>query len=300
MKSLIKRISGAVAAPRQTLRHYVTRRDPRVFFQRHEALAVAAGLADIYLVLSFDCDTEEDIAVAWDVHTRLMDMGVLPVYAVPGELLVRGIDTYGRIAETGAEFMNHGGRSHTFFNTVTGRDESCFFYDQQTREAVHEDIVTGDAILRRELNIAPQGFRTPHFGTFGHRKHLAFLYNEVKSLGYRYSSSTMPHVGDRRGPVHRPVPGLVEFPVTGRASAPMIILDSWSAFRAPDRTLTPEDYVCEGTALAEAMAGRRAGLLNLYADPCHIAHEPAFFKAVVAWCRIAKPTSYQRLLDTLR
>ena len=76
------------------------------------------------LILSFDCDTHEDIDVAESVHIRLQNIGVTPVYAVPGALLRKGAKVYKKIHESGAEFINHGGRAHTYFNEKNQRHAS--------------------------------------------------------------------------------------------------------------------------------------------------------------------------------
>src|SRR5262245_39007605 len=69
----------------------------------YQQRAASAGLDRLYFILSFDCDRPEDIAAASDVHGRLMDLGICPAYAVPGELLKKGAQTYRQIAATGAE-----------------------------------------------------------------------------------------------------------------------------------------------------------------------------------------------------
>ena len=231
------------------------------------------------MVLSFDCDTEDDIKVAWDVHARLMDMGMRPVYAVPGALLREGEGTYRRIAETGAEFINHGGVSHTYFDKAAGRHASCFFYDQLAPERVRQDVIEGDRILRETLGIAPEGFRTPHFGTYQRPAQLRFLHGVLRELGYRFSSSTTSYWGLRKGPMFSDF-GVVELPVTGVPSQPLNILDTWAYFEAPDRVFGPADYGREAAALADLFKKPAAGLINIYADPSHIHGNEVFFEAM--------------------
>lgn len=270
---------------------------PGIVHGRIESLAARAGLDRLWLILSFDCDTEEDIAVAWDVHSRLMDIGVAAAYAVPGALLRRGERVYRRIAETGAEFLNHGGCEHTYFDAEAGDYRSCFFYDRQPLSAVEADIVEGDAVVRDVIGRAPRGFRAPHFGTFQKPGHLAFLHDALRRVGYAYSSSTTPVHALRRGPAFRRN-GLWELPITGRPGRPLSILDTWSCYRAPDRALGPDDYAHDAAALADAAAGR-VGLLNLYADPSHIADQPSFFEAVRCWRSVAEPTDFTGLVARL-
>ncbi len=149
---------------------------PSAIFRRYAARARAQGFGKVHFVLSLDCDTDEDIAVVWDLHARLLEIGVRPVYAVPGELLQRGEKTYRRIADTGAEFLNHGYREHTYFDPARGDYASCFFYDQQSPEIVREDVVQGDRALREVLGVVPRGFRTPHFGTYQRPAQLRHLH----------------------------------------------------------------------------------------------------------------------------
>jgi hypothetical protein len=262
---------------------------------RYGRLARAAGLDRLYFVLSFDCDTMEDIEVAWSVHERVTQLGAKAVYAVPGELLVKGAATYRRILEAGGEFINHGYVEHTYFDAARGDYASCFFYDQQTREAVRADIIGGDRCLRQTLGVAARGFRTPHFGTFQDAGQLDFLYRQLAALGYAFSTSTVPLLAFRHGPIFSRS-GIKELPVSGMDSDPYTILDTWGCFRAPDRIRTPEDYLTEGRAAADSARAAGAGLLNFYADPSHIHDQEDFFDAVEYWCSVATPVTYRDLL----
>jgi len=252
----------------------------------------------LFLVLSFDCDTDEDAEVAWEVQQRLNDMGVYPVYAVCGELLRRSAPVYRRIADSGSEFINHGGRQHTEIDPDTGLYRSCFFYDRLPRETIREDILAGDQAVREVIGRPPSGFRAPHFGTFQAREDLRFQHELGQALGYRYCTTTLPEWGLRRGPLFKDF-GLYEFPVSGRGSAMDVILDSWCCFQAPDRILGPDDYLREATHALSLYAHGGAGVLNYYADPCHVAAQPRFFEAVAEWVKLAKPCSYSELLDEI-
>jgi hypothetical protein len=268
---------------------------PSSSLAQYRAKAERAGLDRLYLVISFDCDTDEDIAIAWEVHERLLGLGICASYAVPGALLQQGSDTYRRIAATGAEFLNHGGRSHTYFDTERGEHRSNFFYDQQSRDILKRDIEEGDRIVTEVIGRKPVGYRTPHFGTFQRPDQLRFLHEVLLELRYTYSSSTTPFAGLRYGPAFTRF-GLMEFPVSGQGSNPLSILDSWGCFRAPDRTLAPEDYKREALGMARLLASG-PGILNFYADPCHVANEPIFFETMAELARLAKPVGYGDLMD---
>jgi hypothetical protein len=273
--------------------------DPRGLLARYARLAREAGLDRLYFLLSFDCDTSEDIATVWDVHMRLRSMGVKPMYAVPGELLVRGAEIYRRLYDDGAEFLNHGYKEHTYFDSDRNEHASCFFYNELPREIVREDIVRGDATLREVLGAQPRGFRTPHFGTFQTHADLSFLHDVLRELGYAFSSSTIPLYAFRYGPLVKER-GLAEIPVSGMGSAPLKILDTWSCFRAPGRTLAPRDYYVEGNALATALRKMGVGVLNYYGDPSHISRSDEFFDTVRSWLAVAEPVTFSELLESTR
>jgi hypothetical protein len=273
----------------------LSRISPSHVLSTYRSLAAKSGLDQLYLVVSFDCDTPEDIEVAWDVHDRLLRLGICATYAVPGELLIQGEAVYKKIARTGAEFLNHGGRSHTYYDSEKARYRSCFFYDQQPRDLVERDIIEGDRIVTEVIGVKPEGFRTPHFGTFQKREELLFLHNVLKRLRYSYSTSTTPFIGLRLGPVFSDL-GLPEFPVSGQGSDPLAILDSWGCFEAPDRVLGPEDYKRQALSMARLLAGA-PGLLNYYADPCHIAEQPVFFETMAELTKVGKPAGYRDLMN---
>lgn len=232
------------------------------------------------------------------MHRKMMDLGVMPAYAVPGELLAEGEGTYRRIAATGAEFLNHGYRRHTFFDAAAGAHRSCFFYDEQSPETVEADIIGGDRAVAEIIGVKPRGFRTPHFGTFQSEQNLAFLYGVLAHLDYDYSTSTSPGFALRFGPAFERR-GVREIPVSGCGSRPWRILDSWGCFEAPDRRLGPGDYRREALAMARRLA-RGPGLLNYYADPSHIARQPLFFETVAELAKVAAPIGYGALLKRLR
>jgi peptidoglycan/xylan/chitin deacetylase (PgdA/CDA1 family) len=276
--------------------HWRARHGAAGFLRRQARLARRAGIDRVYLLLSFDCDTVDDATVAEDVHRRLAQLDVRPSYAVPGALLSRAADVYRRIASTGAEFLNHGGSEHTYYDEVLGRHASCFFYDKLEPASVRRDIEDGHRCVMEVLGHAPKGFRTPHFGTYQRPEQLGYVHGVLRTLGYRFSTSTTPRFGLRHGPVASHG-GVAELPVTGVPEAPFEIFDTWAFFAAPDRTRTPSDYVGQARILADAFAAAGAGVINVYGDPVHIHDQPEFFEAVEAWRAVAEPVSYEELVE---
>lgn len=293
---MVSRARRLVPSPALTAERIRMRLEPASLFRRHAARARSAGLDSLYLVISFDCDRTEDAEVAWRVHERLLDLGVQPVYAVPGELIEQGGGVYRKIAGTGSEFLNHGGRTHTYFDEKRGRHAPCYFYDEVGPEAVSEDIAYGHRLVTKIIGTEPVGFRVPHFGTYQQRSQLRFLHGRLDELGYSFSTSTVPAWGLREGPVFRRF-GLAELPVSGMASSPLEILDTWSCFEAPDRTRGPEDFLREAELLAHGHAAAGPGVINVYGDPSHIVDRREFFDAIEVIATVARPSGYAEILE---
>ncbi|HEV2368539.1 MAG TPA: hypothetical protein VGR90_01610, partial [Acidimicrobiales bacterium] len=173
---------------------------PQWAWQRYARHCRHQGLARSAVVLSLDCDTHKDIVVAREVHDRLGSIGFCPVYAVPGELLRAGADTYASIAGTGATFMNHGYVEHTRLEEASNAYVSTVFYDRMDPGAVRDDVWRGHAVVSEVIGRPPVGFRTPHFGSYARPAQLAILYELLSGLGYRFSSSTPPINALRHGP----------------------------------------------------------------------------------------------------
>ena len=251
---------------------------PGGLIDRLSRLTAEAGIASPRFLLSFDCDTDLDIEVVEAVHDKLGQLGIKPVYAVPGELLERGREVYGRIASTGAEFMNHGWAEHTRLDRATKVYDSFLFYDRQPRDWVAEDIRRGHAAVTEIAGRAPRGFRTPHFGSFQKHEELAFLHGELARHGYRYSTSTVPFWGLRHGPVLKQF-GLLEIPVSGTFERPLDILDTWT-HRCLGAYGGVAGYARQHGLYRDYMASGRPLLVNVYGDPSQVYDWPGFFDAV--------------------
>ena len=278
-------------------RRWTSRHAPEAFHRRYGELCRAAGATGLQVVLSFDCDTEKDIAVAGDVNAWLAARGVPAVYAVPGELLAAGREVYSAVHRSGAEFLNHGFLTHT--RLVDDAYVSTLFYDQLDRGAVLRDIELGHAAVRETLGVAPRGFRVPHFATFQEPAQLAFLHATLAGLGYAYSTSTMPAFGFRYGPV-RNAGGVLEFPVSGSFNLPLIPLDSYGVRFAPDRPFGAGDYVGQVRRLATFYL--REGLpavLGFYVDPSQVYNFPEFFEAVEALRGLGGAVRFSTYADLL-
>lgn len=285
--------------------------DPKLYFYRlrakinkyslfrdFAALSREIGLRHLYLIFSFDCDTEEDLRSAGEVNQRCNDLGITPVYAVAGQLLESGDKIFRKILETGAEFINHGYLQHTCFNKDLGQYESCYFYEKLSAREIREDMIKGDKALREVLGVKPRGFRTPHFGTFQTERQRNYIYAVLKELNYEFSSSTMPYYGFRYGPVFE-VKGIKEFPLSGTWSKPLNILDSWGFFSKQHNKFNNEmRYFLEVENLAKYYSQENlCGILNFYADPSHIVKNEYFNKAIKELIKICRPVTFKSFLN---
>jgi peptidoglycan/xylan/chitin deacetylase (PgdA/CDA1 family) len=247
-------------------------------FGHYAECARAMGIDQLYLFLSFDCDTDEDAAAAGDVYALLDRLGIAMTLAVPGAQLEKNAETYGALGRRGVEFMNHGARPHAGWQV--DRYVPITFYSKMTSAEIDSDIKSGHDIVTRITGQAPMGFRAPHFGCFQEPQQLAQLYRAAKELGYTYCSTTLPQAGLDRGPLFS-VDSIVEIPTFGSARCPTVLLDSWTylADRKDYRLL--DEYSALLLETIDIMTRSNIpGILTWYADPSHVIAQAPFIKAM--------------------
>jgi hypothetical protein len=248
---------------------------PRLFWQRYNSLSHSQGFDRLYLILSFDCDTQQDAEAAAIIHTWLCEHNIKATYAVPGEQLEESAKIYQELAAKGALFINHGARPHTIWQD--DHYQSSAFYNLMTPEEVVEDIQTGHEIVTRVIGTQPQGFRGPHFGRFQRPQDLDLIYSTIKTLGYSYASTTVPEFGFRNGPAKK-INGITEFPLSGSSIAPISLLDSYTYIQsAKNRTVTNEYGNLLQSTVKQLMDWKIFGLLNIYVDPSHVVRNNGFY-----------------------
>lgn len=258
--------------------------------------AKKSGLIGPVFLLSFDCDTYKDARVVGDVHQKLTNIGIMPIYAVPGEVLLEGADAYGVIAQSGAEFINHGHYKHSRLLDDGETYESWNFYDQISRSEMEDDVLRGHDTLTAFLGKEPTGFRSPHFGSFQTDQELADLYRVLNKKNYRFSTSTVPVKALENAAIYQ-TGSLTEIPVGGGYEFPLTILDSYSFRYSETFKYGPSDYIRQIKRFAEWFASeKKPYLLNLYADPSQVYDWDEFFEAM----KLLAPFnlgSYEALLE---
>ncbi len=249
---------------------------PGFFWRQYASQARRQGFKRLYLVLSFDCDTPEDIQAAAPLDDWLRQHGFKTTYAVPGAQLQQGAAVYRQLADSGAEFINHGARPHTVWNGE--RYQSDTFYARMTPEEVVADIRSGHEIVSQVTGRPPLGFRAPHFGLLG-QPELEIIYATLRSLDYRFATTTGPRYGIWHGPRWR-THDLLEFPLTGSYASPFILLDSFRHIVSRSQRVVKDSYAASLTATVEQLLAHHIpGLLNIYVDPSMVAPNQAFYRA---------------------
>lgn len=271
---------------------------PELYWRPYAVNAPLLGFDRLYMVLSFDCDTDEDIPAAQKIHDWLKARGRKAVFAVPGAQLRMGAKTFRKMAEEGAEFINHGAAPHAEWRE--GRYWSRTFYDQMSPEEVEQDIRQGHEILEQVVERQPKGFRAPHFGHYQSPEQLQHLYMILLDMGYTYASTTLPATHRPPAPVHF-FNGIFEFPVTGRYNAPLQIFDSYGHLHSFHHPTVTDQYGQRFIAsVRELQKHQVPGLLNYYTDPAHVADSSTFFQAL-EYCfdQDIQAVTFMDLLETI-
>jgi hypothetical protein len=287
----------ALTAILRSLSRRLTHAQPGLFWARYSRRARRLGLKRLYVLLSFDCDTAEDAAAAEELHQWLRQRDFKAAYAVPGVELEQHATEYARIAAAGGEFINHGWLPHAEWHA--DRYRSCTFYHEMSHAEIERDVRQGHEAVARVAGRAPIGFRTPHFGLFHEPAQLEFLHGLLNALGYRFSTSTLPRLAARLGPVSR-MHGLFEAPLSGSFAAPLDLFDSWSFVDASGRRVT-DRYADVLVETVDALTARGCcGVLNYYADPAHVAGNARYFDALARLRRAGvESLSYEDLLKAV-
>ncbi|OGV51482.1 MAG: hypothetical protein A2X49_17015 [Lentisphaerae bacterium GWF2_52_8] len=240
----------------------------KLIWRRISDKAAKGGLKGVRLILSFDCDTPEDAASCNWLTELMRKVGVPPILAVPGQMLLEKRTAYKEAAANGASFINHGFLPHA--EKRGNRYWSITFYSEMTEREVADDIKRGKDAVSEICGRQPTGFRTPHFGHFQAKRQLDFLRKALKETGHSYSSSTIPSDAFWHGPMHKKE-GIWEFPVSGDYSAPFSILDSWGHISDPSIPVSEDSYFEKLTRPGLELAKMEMpALLNYYMDPAHL------------------------------
>lgn len=260
--------------------------------RRYARLCKKSRLEGSVLLLSFDCDNDEDIEALGRISGFLNSHGARATFAVPGEVLLAGQEQFSRLHEAGHEFIGHGYRKHS--NIVEGKYISTLYYHKLNDQELREDITKGNETLRELLGSYPMGFRIPHFGHSNDDFELNRVYKVLRDCTICYSSSALPWRGLTKGPIYRSASSLYELPVSGTFDNPLAVFDTYSFGFHPRNDKNYRDYLEDVKKSVNFYSGR-AVCLNIYCDPSQAVQMDEWFEAMEY--AISKGYSVMRLGD---
>ena len=251
---------------------------PSLYWTQYSMKARQNGIDQLFFVISFDCDTPEDIIAAEKLSPWLKENNIKITFAVPGKQLLEGKRVFQNFAKQGAEFINHGALPHTEWRN--GRYWSTTFYREMPIRKVIEDIKKGHELLSNIIETPVTGFRAPHFGLFEKPSELALIHETIEELGYRFSTSTTPIYAFQYGPLWK-TGSIWEIPLSGSYQHPLSVFDSWSHIESPYSPKIKDEYgdIFIQT-IDQLLAMNITGVLNYYVDPAHVANSDAFYRAM--------------------
>lgn len=231
-------------------------------------------------LLSFDCDTQEDINCLEALLSKLKNNKIKIVLAIPGQLIEKNLKLIIDLNKKyEIEFLNHGYYVHTEFDKTKKIYYPTFSYEEKEIKFIKEDIVLAHNFFKDKLNIDVKGFRAPHFGEVSYKKKKK-IFRYLKILGYQYSSSSIYDLAFFKGPIFN-IEGITEITVTGCSDNQSSMLDSWSFLTNENKEINiNQKYFLELSKLIKLIKEKEFNFINIYADPSHIIKSDRFFSLI--------------------
>jgi len=170
--------------------------------------------------LSFDCDFTADIQAIPALLDMLTSYSIKTNFACIGKFIEKYPKVHEKMIDDGHEIINH---TYTHPDNEEWNPNQKF--NELTIEQQREEIYKCHEVCKNILDYIPMGFRTPHFGEL----HTDSIYDIIKELGYKYSSSTiavktpkfgLPYIKD----------SILEFPLSPCPKHLFTIFDTWHSF----------------------------------------------------------------------
>jgi hypothetical protein len=252
----------------------------KLLYTKNTRSCAKLGITKPLVILSFDCDTPEDSLAGLKIAKIMKDKNIEGVFAVPGETLQEGLESYKEISQLNFEFLNHGYKKHAQYDSDKNRYYSVTWYKNMPTSQIEEDIFKGHTTLKELLGIEATGFRAPHFGTLT-AANLGDIYKFISSLNYKYSSSSTPMKGLTKGSSFKESANIWEFPLSGCTDSPTSTFDSWGYFMAPDKKYAAKDYFERFKKTIDFFIQNDLPiLLNWYVDPSHVHLAQEFYDSL--------------------
>lgn len=173
-------------------------------------------------ILSFDFDFESDLKAFPTLLDSLRENNIKAVFAVIGKFVEKYPDIHKRALDEGHEIMNH---------SYTHPDNPHFapnrYFNKLSYQEQKDEVYKAHECIYKILGSECIGFRTPHYGNL----HTESVYDILKELGYKYSSSTASCAVDGYSAPYKHSTGVMEIPTGCSLNYPLAIFDSWNMLR---------------------------------------------------------------------
>ncbi len=203
------------------MREIVHRVNPEEFFLKFMKKQINPFGQSTY-ILTFDFDFESDIEAFPYLLDKLKEFKILAGFAVIGKFVEKYPDIHKRAVDEGHEIINH---THTHPNNPHWAPTR--FFNKLSYQEQKEEIYKAHEVFYNILGINCIGFRTPHYGQL----HTESVYDILKELGYKYSSSTTAYGTYGFGAPYIHKDNVMEIPTGCSTHFPFAIFDSWSMLR---------------------------------------------------------------------
>ncbi len=256
---------------------------PMTTFQEVNAWPQSTGFPwtdrRVTMCWSFDCDIPEDTESLPALCNLLKEYDLPASFAVIGELLKKNPEPYEKVMKQGFEIINHGYSQHNL-KDKNGVWEACLFYNALTTEQIEQEISQNQELIHRYLGIHPDGFRTPHFGTFQRHQDIEVLHAILFRQGIAYSSSTQI-LSAKMQRLLNPGRPVVEVPFSSRVGTTQGLFDSWTFLGAPKMHYDPRGFMLNFQRIMKcALSSMKPIFLNFYFDPNHVVSLEEFRKCM--------------------
>lgn len=244
--------------------------------------------------LSFDCENEEDVRLLPKLAEELKAGGIAASFACIGRWVERYPEEHRSLIALGHEIFNHS-MNHPNHEVLSPNA----VWASLNRAEQKQEILRCHEVFEQMLKIQSLGFRTPHFG----HQHSSEIYDLLKELGYRYSSSVVMPRAPLREPPYFVRKDLLEFPVSECPEHPGDVFDSWHCFRSPKAAhRKPKDFLHVWKRLLDETAKSKS-YANVYFDPSdllnHLGSAP-LIESLEPFRQSLEILPYRDILDQLK
>lgn len=173
-------------------------------------------------ILTFDFDFEKDIEAFPYLLDKLKEYNIKAGFAVIGKFVEKYPDIHKRAVDEGHEIINH-----TYTHPDNPHWSPNRYFNKLTYQEQKDEVYKAHEVFFNILGIECIGFRTPHYGNL----HTESVYDILKELNYKYSSSTASCGTDGYSAPYFHKTGILEIPTGCSLHYPLAIFDSWNMLR---------------------------------------------------------------------